>query len=280
MRILSLDTTAREGSAAIVEDDRVIEVRRGDASRSHAERLPSELIALLEAHALSFADVDVFAVASGPGSFTGLRIGIATIQGLAFTRARRVVAVSALEALAHTASVRDGGAGNREPGTWNREPGTWNREPGTGNREPGTGNREPETGNLEPGTLVVAWMDAFRREVFAATYRIANAPPFDSGRLRIVEAAQVGAPADFLKTLRTVDSECPIVFTGDGAVTYVAQIADAFPSAIVQPAGPIAGAIGLMALARARRGETIDPAAIQPLYVRRPDAEVARDARQ
>ena len=266
MRILSLDTTAREGSAAIVEDDRVIEVRRGDASRSHAERLPSELIALLEAHGLSFADVDVFAVASGPGSFTGLRIGIATIQGLAFTRARRVVAVSALEALAHTASVRDGGAGNREPGTWNREP--------------GTGNREPETGNLEPGTLVVAWMDAFRREVFAATYRIANAPPFDPGRLRIVEAAQVGAPADFLKTLRTVDSECPIVFTGDGAVTYVEQIADAFPSAIVQPAGPIAGAIGLMALARARRGETIDPAAIQPLYVRRPDAEVARDARQ
>src|ERR1043165_9629792 len=92
VRILSLDTTTREGSAAIVEGGRVIEVRRGDGSRSHAERLPAELIALLDAYGRSFADVDVFAVASGPGSFTGLRIGIATIQGLALTCGKRVAA--------------------------------------------------------------------------------------------------------------------------------------------------------------------------------------------
>lgn len=105
MRVLSLDTTTRAGSVALVDDGRVIEERSGDASRTHAERLPGEMIALLGAHHWTLADVDLFAVASGPGSFTGLRIGIATIQGAAFVHHRPIVAVSALEALAQAGSV-------------------------------------------------------------------------------------------------------------------------------------------------------------------------------
>ena len=111
MRVLALDTTTREGSAALVVDDRVVDERRGDASRSHAERLPGELLAIVDAHGLVLSDLDLFAVASGPGSFTGLRIGIATVQGLAFTTRRTIVTVSALEALANigsgAASYRD-----------------------------------------------------------------------------------------------------------------------------------------------------------------------------
>ena len=60
-----------------------------------------EILSVLQDVGLALPAVDVFAVAAGPGSFTGLRIGIATIQGLAFVQHRRVVAVSALEALAH-----------------------------------------------------------------------------------------------------------------------------------------------------------------------------------
>ena len=73
---------------------------RGDASRTHGERLPGELAAL----GAPFSSIDVFAVAIGPGSFTGLRIGIATMQGLALVGKRRVVGVSALEAHAQLAS--------------------------------------------------------------------------------------------------------------------------------------------------------------------------------
>src|SRR5215475_6610410 len=83
MRVLALDSTTRAGSVALVEDDRVVEERRGDAGRTHAERLPMELVALADAHHVALADVDLYAVASGPGSFTGLRIGIATAATLA-----------------------------------------------------------------------------------------------------------------------------------------------------------------------------------------------------
>src|SRR5215217_874051 len=105
MLVLALDTTTRAGSVALVDDDRVVDERTGDASRTHAERLPADVLTLLDAHQLSIAQVDVFAVASGPGSFTGLRVGIATIQGLAFVARRRIVSVSALEALAHIAGI-------------------------------------------------------------------------------------------------------------------------------------------------------------------------------
>src|SRR5262245_53098932 len=101
MRVLALDSTTRTGSVALVEDGRIVEERRGDAARTQAERLPSELIALVEAHHVALADVDLYAVASGPGSFTGLRIGIATVQGLAFVHRRRIFGISALEALGH-----------------------------------------------------------------------------------------------------------------------------------------------------------------------------------
>jgi tRNA threonylcarbamoyladenosine biosynthesis protein TsaB len=100
MRVMALDTTGRVGSVALVDDGRLVDERAGDASRTHGERLPGELAAL----GVEWSSVDVFAVAAGPGSFTGLRIGIATIQGLALVNKRPAAGVSALEALAQLAS--------------------------------------------------------------------------------------------------------------------------------------------------------------------------------
>ena len=88
MRVLSLDTTGRTGSLALFVDGRPVDVRTGDPDRSHGQRLPGEIQDLLAAHGLAARDVDLFAVAAGPGSFTGLRVGIATIQGLALVTGR------------------------------------------------------------------------------------------------------------------------------------------------------------------------------------------------
>ena len=85
-------------------------------TRSHAERLPGDILRVVESSGVTLASIDLFAIAAGPGTFTGLRIGIATIQGLAFVNGKRVVPVSALMALAAAAS-REEPAG-RTIGAW------------------------------------------------------------------------------------------------------------------------------------------------------------------
>src|SRR5687768_506105 len=70
MHVLALDTTTRDGSVALVDDNGTLDERRGDAARTHGERLPGELLAVADAHGLSPHAIDLFAVASGPGSFT------------------------------------------------------------------------------------------------------------------------------------------------------------------------------------------------------------------
>jgi tRNA threonylcarbamoyladenosine biosynthesis protein TsaB len=243
MHVLALDTTTPDGSAALVDEHRTIDERRGDAARTHGERLPGELLALAGAHGLAARAIDLFAVASGPGSFTGLRIGIATIQGLALATGRRIVAVSALEALAQTVGAGAGPA--------------------------------PEAA----GTFVAAWMDARRDDVFAALYRLADAPLFSPERLVEIEGPTAADPAATLAQWDAHIRHAAVVFVGDGAARHAAAIAaQAAPRWKTLPRHPLlAGAIGRMAVARAQRGDTIEPAAVRPLYVRRPDAEVERE---
>ena len=64
MRALALDTTTAAGSVAIVEDDRVLVERIGEATRSHAERLPGDLLQALDSGGLAIGDIDLFAIAA------------------------------------------------------------------------------------------------------------------------------------------------------------------------------------------------------------------------
>ena len=100
MLILALDTTTRAGSVAVTDDDRVLAVLPGDESRTHAERLPGEIAAALDRARVARDELDLLAVAAGPGGFTGLRIGLAAMQGLAMTLNKPVAGVSTLAALA------------------------------------------------------------------------------------------------------------------------------------------------------------------------------------
>jgi tRNA threonylcarbamoyladenosine biosynthesis protein TsaB len=117
---LALDTTTRAGSAAVLRDEVVLAELSGDSALTHGQRLPGELMRVLEESGLRIADVELFAVAAGPGSFTGLRVGIATVQGLAMARSRRVVAVSTLDALASAAAnaSRAGTNADRRIAAW------------------------------------------------------------------------------------------------------------------------------------------------------------------
>jgi tRNA threonylcarbamoyladenosine biosynthesis protein TsaB len=100
MLVLALDTTTHGGSVAVLDDDRILVELAGDASRTHTERLPGEVEQVLAQAGIERGAIDLFVVASGPGAFTGLRIGLAIVQGMALVLDRPAIGVSALDAAA------------------------------------------------------------------------------------------------------------------------------------------------------------------------------------
>jgi tRNA threonylcarbamoyladenosine biosynthesis protein TsaB len=101
--ILSVETATLSGSIAIHRGAEVLASSSGDPAVSHSNTLLADIDRLLSTTNLTIREMDMFAVASGPGSFTGLRIGIATIKALAATLNRSCVGVPTLEAIAHAA---------------------------------------------------------------------------------------------------------------------------------------------------------------------------------
>ena len=100
MRVLSIDTSTMMSSISIMEDDKII----GDCSinqeQTHSEKLMVLVDRLLNDLKLNLKDIDLFAVAKGPGSFTGLRIGMTSIKAIAQALDKKIIGVSTLEAMA------------------------------------------------------------------------------------------------------------------------------------------------------------------------------------
>ena len=114
MILLAIDTSGKEGSIAVArapENSRetseltILEVVPLEGGTFSAQLVP-QIASLLAKHGLSKNDIAAFAVASGPGSFTGLRVGLAAIKALAEILGTPIAAVSRLEALARSARIR------------------------------------------------------------------------------------------------------------------------------------------------------------------------------
>jgi tRNA threonylcarbamoyladenosine biosynthesis protein TsaB len=93
------------GSVAVSRGDEILGVVTGDASISHSNTLLADVDKLLNETKITLPEIDLFAVATGPGSFTGLRIGIATIKALAATLDRPTTGIPTLEAVALSGGV-------------------------------------------------------------------------------------------------------------------------------------------------------------------------------
>jgi tRNA threonylcarbamoyladenosine biosynthesis protein TsaB len=103
--ILSVETATLSGSVAVARGEEILGVVSGDSSISHSNTLLGDVDKLLAQTGITLAEIDLFAVATGPGSFTGLRIGIATIKALAATLDRPTAGIPTLAAVALSGGV-------------------------------------------------------------------------------------------------------------------------------------------------------------------------------
>ena len=108
MKILSIDSSALVASVALCEDDSVLAEYTINNGNTHSETLLPMVESVLGFFSLKATDIDLFAVSAGPGSFTGVRIGAATLKGLAFGSDKPCVEVSTLEAIAYNLRTHKG----------------------------------------------------------------------------------------------------------------------------------------------------------------------------
>lgn len=108
MKILALDSTAIVSTVAICDGDKLLAQFTLNNGNTHSETLLPMIEASLKVLKLKIEDIDLFACSAGPGSFTGVRIGVATIKGLAFDKNTPCAPVSSLDALAHNLLYADG----------------------------------------------------------------------------------------------------------------------------------------------------------------------------
>ncbi len=229
MLILGIETSTKTGSVAVVSEDAVIAQYSLNIEVTHSERLMSTVDRVLKDTGVALPQFDGFAVACGPGSFTGLRIGIATIKGLALATGKPVAAVPTLLALA-----------------WNLPHAAY---------------------------PVCPMLDARKNEVYGALYRF-------QGEAFVQTMAETTIPIPDLAGKLAGD----ILFTGEAARLYRREIEKQFgdrarfaPSAAALPSAASVAGIGLGML---KSGKATDPDGLAPLYIRRPEAEVAWEKRQ
>lgn len=108
MIILGIDTSAHTAAAAVCSEDKIIASGFVNTKLTHSQTIMPLVKSILGAAKLELGDVDVFAVSKGPGSFTGIRIGVSAVKGLAFASNKPCCGVSTLEALAYNLVGFDG----------------------------------------------------------------------------------------------------------------------------------------------------------------------------
>ena len=101
MKVLAMDTATKAATVAVTEDGKLLGEVTLNLNKPHSQKVMPLIEGLLSELELKPSDIDLFACANGPGSFTGLRIGVAAVQGLATAVGKQCAGVSTLEAMAY-----------------------------------------------------------------------------------------------------------------------------------------------------------------------------------
>jgi len=220
MRVLAVDTSTMAGGVALVENAHVVGESLLDVRTTHSERLMLAIDRVLADAGWEATQLDGLAVTVGPGSFTGLRIGLAAVKGLALALGCPVAPVPTLDAMA---------AGF-----------PWAARP------------------------VCAVLDARKGELYASLFR------WDGALMQREWDYLAVSPEDL--AARIVE---PVIGVGSGADLVASAL-----MTVARPVrrGPCAAVVGWLGVDRLRRGETVTPEALVPMYLRPSEAELKRRA--
>ncbi|MDG1660181.1 MAG: tRNA (adenosine(37)-N6)-threonylcarbamoyltransferase complex dimerization subunit type 1 TsaB [Winogradskyella sp.] len=107
--ILNIETSSTNCSVSLSKDEEILVLKEdNNAGYSHAEKLHLFIMEAIEISGISKNNLDAIAISKGPGSFTGLRIGVSTVKGICFALDKPLISISTLEALAHQIKTNKG----------------------------------------------------------------------------------------------------------------------------------------------------------------------------
>jgi tRNA threonylcarbamoyladenosine biosynthesis protein TsaB len=237
MLILAIDTSTRNGGVALLRDDLVLAEVSGGEEAPYSSRLFSDLETLKANVPFEFSQVGVFAVVSGPGSFTGLRIGLTAVKAWSEVHGKPIAAISGLEAIAAQSEVAGGGS---------------------------------QAGNQ----ILAPFFDARRGQLFGCLYRRAEG---DAAGLELVREESILSPEEFMEMVKGSDGlGQPTIVSTVPHLLPASLVQEFLPGVRVEGvSATLAPTVGRLGFARAKRGDLLDALRLDANYVRRSDAEAA-----
>ena len=226
MNIFAMDTSTLTATVAVLSDEKLLGEFSVSNKLTHSVTIMPMTDSLLKSASLALNDIDVFAVSVGPGSFTGLRIGMATVKTFAQALGKPIIGVSSLDAAAGNFALAKG--------------------------------------------LVCPMFDARRSEVYNAVYKDGS---------KICQDRAIHTDALFNEL-----SGKAVVFAGDGAIIHSEKIKSMGESGwSIAPQHlilPKASSVAYAALKRAQKGDFDDVYTLNPVYLRKSQAEREREERE
>ncbi|MBE5802868.1 MAG: tRNA (adenosine(37)-N6)-threonylcarbamoyltransferase complex dimerization subunit type 1 TsaB [Clostridiales bacterium] len=232
MKLLAVDTSGPVAGVAVFQDGRLAYEGAAVNRMTHSVNMMPMIEEALSRSGLDISEIDLYAAVTGPGSFTGVRIGVSAIKGMAHGAGKPCVGVDALEALA--------------------------------------------AGLYQTKAVICPIQDARAGQVYGAAFR-GDFPP---QRLLPDMAEKLG---DYLeRVLSVAQPEEKLCFVGDGVATYRTAIEEALGErALFAPAHcAYLRPAAVAALADAHQQDAVDYLALAPVYLRAPQAERARAAKE
>jgi len=235
MLILAIDTSTRTGSVALLRDDHLLAQVFREEETPYSTRLFRDMDLLKTMAPFELKQVDLFAVASGPGSFTGLRIGLTAVKAWAEVHEKPVAAVSALEAIcAQSVAIAKV--------------------------------------SLSEEVTFAPFFDGRRGQLFGAVYRRAAG---DARALELVSGESVLSPEEFMELVKGGNHKGqPRLVSPAPGLIPATLLEQSLHGVGIETVSPIlAATIGRLGFDRAKRGELVTALQLDANYVRRSDAE-------